>query len=166
MLESLDFLPDWFVNFWAIYGDVITPVLVTLGLAVISAVALKIKSDAKTNSVKADLQIQALKEVANREDNVDQLNEQNQKIDELITVVTKLSEMFNIAFQNSELDPAIKEALTSLLNKIKYGTEKDLIAELEAQKVQLEEQVLALTDKLSETVTEAAKNEISKRIRR
>ena len=161
-------MPTWLGDFWTVYGDMITPVLVTVALALLTSLALKIKSDAKTNAAKADLQIQALKDVANREDNKPQLEQQAQEIAELKRVVTHQSEMINLAFQNSNLTPEIKDSLTSLSNKIKYGTEIDVIKELEAQKADLQQQVDALTIRLSEQFSIAAPvvEEVKKRIRR
>ena len=161
-------MPTWLVDFWTVYGEMITPVLVTVALALLTSLALKIKSDAKTNAAKADLQIQALKDVANREDNKPQLEQQSQEIAELKRVVTYQSEMINLAFQNSNLTPEIKDSLTSLSNKIKYGTEIDVIKELEAQKAELQQQVDALTVRLSEQASIAAPvvEEVKKRIRR
>lgn len=161
-------MPTWLVDFWTVYGDMITPVLVTVALALLTSLALKIKSDAKTNAAKADLQIQALKDVANREDNKPQLEQQAQEIADLKRVVTHQSEMINLAFQNSNLTPEIKDSLTSLSNKIKYGTEIDVIKELETQKAELQQQVDALTIRLSEQFSIAAPvvEEVKKRIRR
>ena len=76
-------MPVWLVDFWTVYGEMITPVLVTLLLAIVTAIALKIRSDAKVNAAKADLQIEALKQVANREDNKPQLEAQSQEIEDL-----------------------------------------------------------------------------------
>lgn len=166
MTESFT-LPQWLVDFWTVYDDMITPVLVTLTLAVITWVALSIKSSAKINSAKADLQIQALKDVANREDNKPQLQEQTTKIDELEKAVIYLADMFNAAFQNSSLDPEIKNNLSALVNKIKYGTEEDLVQELENQKVLLQEQINTLTEQLKNaTVVQEVTTEEKKRIRR
>ena len=158
-------MPTWLADFWAVYGNMITPVLVTLLTALVTALALKIRSDAKVNSVKADLQIEALKEVANREDNKPELEKQANKISELERVVTLQTEMFNLAFQNSNLTPEIKENLTSLTNKIKYGTEEDLVKKLEAEKHQLEEQLASIKSQADNKVA-VVQEEIKKRTRR
>lgn len=160
-------LPAWLVDFWTIYGDMITPVLVTLVLALVTALALKIKTDAKLNSEKANLQIQALKEVANREDNKPQLDTQSAQIIELSKMIQNLSEMFSVAFQNSNLSPEIKENIKAILNKIKYGTEDDLVKELEASNAKLHEQVDELIAKLQEQHTVCVnKTETKTRTRR
>ena len=159
-------MPQWLVDFWAVYGDMITPVLVTLAVSIITWVALQIKSSAKVNSAKADLQIEALKEIANREDNKPQLEEQSKKIQELEQVIKYLSDMFNVAFQNSNLDPDIKNNLVSLANKIKYGSEEDFVKELEANNEKLKQQIEELTHKLNNNIVETAQTEIKKRVRR
>lgn len=159
-------MPTWLADFWAVYGNMITPVLVTLLTALVTALALKIRSDAKVNSVKADLQIKALTEVANREDNKPELERQAGKIAELERVVTLQSEMFNLAFQNSNLTPDIKDNLTSLVNKIKYGTEEDLVKQLELEKAKLQEEIDALKSKAESVVGAVIQEETKKRIRR
>lgn len=159
-------MPTWLADFWAVYGNMITPVLVTLLTALVTALALKIRSDAKVNSVKADLQIKALTEVANREDNKPELERQAGQIAELERVVTLQSEMFNLAFQNSNLTPDIKDNLTSLVNKIKYGTEEDLVKQLELEKVKLQEEIDALKSKAESAVGAVIQEETKKRIRR
>ena len=163
MLLALN-MPTWLVDFWTVYGDMITPVLVTVVLALLTSLALKIKSDAKTNAAKAELQIQALKEVANREDNKPQLEKQSQEIEDLKRAVELQSEMINLAFQNSNLKPEIKDNLTSLSNKIKYGTEEDLVKELESEKALLQEQITSLKSQLENKVVVEEKT--TKRTRR
>lgn len=159
-------VPTWLMDFWSVYGGMITPVLVTLLTALVTSLALKIKSEAKTNAAKAELQLEALKEVANREDNKPQLAEQSQKLTDLEKSITYLTEMFNLAFQNSNLTPEIKENLKSLVNKIKYGTEEDLVKELELQKAQLEEQLEVLKKELENKITTVVEEKTTKRIRR
>ena len=159
-------MPTWLVDFWAVYGDMITPILVTLLTSIVTWLALKIRSDAKVNKVKADLQIEALKEVANREDNKPQLEAQSTQITQLEKVVTYLADMFDVAFQNSNLDPEIKANLTSLVNKIKYGTEEDLVKELENSNSQLKEQIAELTKKLEEDAKQIVETEVKTRTRR
>lgn len=160
-------MPQWLTDFWTVYGDMITPVLVTLLVSLLTYIAIKLKSDAKINKVKADLQIQALKDVANREDNKPQLEEQSQKLAELEKVITYLADMFDVAFQNSNLDPEIKANLASLINKIKYGSEEDLVKKLEETNAQLKEQVEALQEQIAQTVTTTTvETETRKRTRR
>lgn len=159
-------MPTWLVDFWTVYGEMIEPVLITVVLALLTSLALKIKSDAKTNAAKAELQIEAWREVANREDNKPELEKQAGKIAELERVVTLQSEMFNLAFQNSNLTPDIKDNLTSLVNKIKYGTEEDLVKQLELEKAKLQEEIDALKSKAESTVGVVVQEETRKRTRR
>lgn len=160
-------MPVWLSDFWMVYGEMITPVLVTLVLSIVTAIALRIKSDAKVAAQKAELQIEALKQVANREDNKPQLEAQEAKIAELSEAIKGLSSMIDLAFQNSNLDPEIKANLTALSNKIKYGSEEDLVAELESQKQTLQAQVESLTKQLAQTtVTKVESAVATKRTRR
>ena len=159
-------MPQWLADFWAVYGNMITPVLVTLAVSLITWVALQLRSNAKINSAKADLQIQALKEVANREDNKPQLEAQSERIQQLENVILNLSDMINVAFQNSNLDPDIKSNLSALANKIKYGSEEEFVKELEASNKELKEQVEELTHKLNSNVIETVQTEVKKKIRR
>lgn len=159
-------MPTWLTDIWTVFGEYVTPMLVTILTALVTALAIKIRSDAKVNAAKADLQIQAWKEVANREDNKPELERQAEKIGELGRVVALQTEMFNLAFQNSNLTPEIKDNLTSLTNKIKYGTEEDLVKELEAEKAELKAQVESLKSRLETKVPEIVTEEVKKRIRR
>lgn len=159
-------MPTWLVDFWTVYGDMITPILVTLLTSILTWIAIKIKADAKYNRQKTELQIQALKDVANREDNKPQLEEQSQRLIELEKTLTHLADMFNVAFQNSSLDPEIKANLAALINKIKYGTEEDLVKELETSNAQLKEQINALTQQLETTAKQTVEQEIKTRTRR
>lgn len=158
-------MPTWLADIWTVFEGYVTPTLVTILTALVTALAIKIRSDAKVNAAKAELQIQALKDVANREDNKPELERQANKIDNLERVVTLQTEMFDLAFQNSNLTPEIKENLTSLSNKIKYGTEEDLVKELEAEKAKLKEELDAVKSQL-ETKVPVVVEEVKKRIRR
>ena len=159
-------MPEWLVNFWTIYGDMITPILVTILCSLLTYIAIKIKSDAKINSAKTDLQIQALKDVANREDNKPQLEDQSKQINELSKTIAYMADMINLAFQNSNLDPEIKNNLASLSNKIKYGTEEDLVKELENNNALRQEQVEALKEEIANNTVHTVETETKQRIRR
>ena len=159
-------MPAWLVDFWTIYGDMITPILVTILCSVLTYIAIKIKSDAKINSAKTDLQIQALKDVANREDNKPQLEDQSKQINELSKTIAYMADMINLAFQNSNLDPEIKNNLASLSNKIKYGTEEDLVKELENNNALLQEQIEALKEEIANNTVHTVETEAKQRIRR
>lgn len=159
-------MPAWLVDFWTIYGDMITPILVTILCSLLTYIAIKIKSDAKINSAKTDLQIQALKDVANREDNKPQLEDQSKQINELSKTIAYMADMINLAFQNSNLDPEIKNNLASLSNKIKYGTEEDLVKELENNNALLQEQIEALKEEIANNTVHTVETETKQRIRR
>lgn len=157
---------DTLKNLWATYGAEVTPVLITVTLALLTWLAIKIRSDAKLMAAKNELQIQALKEVANREDNKPQLEAQSLQITNLQNSILYLGQMFNEAFQNSTIDPQIKENISSCMNKIMYGTQEDLIKQLEETKSQLQEQVDVLTQQLAVKKAETLSQETKTRIRR
>jgi hypothetical protein len=169
-------MPTWLIDFWSVYGNMITPVLVTLLTALVTAVALKIRSDAKVNAAKTDMEIEALKEVANRENYKPQIlaleetiKELKQEIKELKQETRYESEMINLAFQNSNLTPEVKDNLTSITNKIKYGTEDNLVKELEAEHAKLKEENTVLKAELEKspvTINTPVETETKKRIRR
>lgn len=159
-------MPEWLIDFWTVYGDMITPILTTLLMALTTALALKIRTDAKLNNAKADLQIQALKDVANREDNKPELNEQKEEIKILKQSIIYLGDMFSTAFANSSLDPQVKQSLEVLKNKITYGNEEDLVKELEDTNQKLKEEVDALKSQLAEKAITVVESEVNKRIRR
>ena len=142
-------MPTWLTDFWFIYGDMITPVLVTFMISIVTYLALKIRSDAKVNAAKADLQIEALKQVANREDNKPEIQAQTEQIAKLSETVAHLSDMVNLAFQNSSLDPEVKNNLTAITNKIKYGAEVDVAQLHEEEVAALKEQIETLTSQLA-----------------
>ena len=152
MLLSIH-MPVWLSDFWTVYGDMITPVLVTLLTAIVTAVALKIKTDAKVNAQKSDLQIQALKEVANREDNKPQLEAQAEEIRELRKSIDTLSEMYELAFQNSNLDPEVKNNLATIANRVKYGSDAEVIKELGKEDCIDRSYYAALVDKAVEAIS-------------
>ena len=156
-------MPTWLVDFWTVYGEMITPVLVTLICAILTAVAIKIRCDAKINAEKADLQLQALKEVANREDNKPELNAMKDELTELKQNNMYLAEIINLSFQNSNIDPEIKANLASIYNKMQYGSEDALIKELEAKNKILEEQIAVLTTPKTVAVVEEDKRERTRR---
>lgn len=146
-------MPTWLVDFWTVYGEMITPVLVTLVTAMLTALALKIRSDAKVNATKADLQLEALRNVANREDNKPELEALKTEVNELKQSNVYLAEIVNLAFQNTNLSPEIKANLASLYNKMTYGSESELIKQLEEDKQKLEEQLTVLKQQLSTPTT-------------
>ena len=76
-------LPQWLIDIWGAYKDVIIPALVTLAVALLTWVALKIKTDAKVNQAKAELQIQELKKLNEREDTRPELDVMKQELQTL-----------------------------------------------------------------------------------
>jgi len=159
-------MPEWLVDFWTVYGDMITPILVSVMMAVLTYVAVSVKSSAKLTAARTEAQLEALQAVADKEEKPsEEVTELNEKVDKLTNALGVMSEMLCVAFKNVDLDPAIKETLNVLSNKIKYGSEEDLISVLEEEKNRLSEEVATLTAKLAESSVAVAAEKIIKPIK-
>ena len=101
-------LPVWLVDIWTAYSDVIVPALVTLAVALVTWIAIKIKTDAKVNQAKAELQIAELKKLNEKEDTRPELNTLSTEVEDTKQSVRYLAEMFDKVFQNSTLDENTK----------------------------------------------------------
>ena len=146
-------LPQWLIDIWGAYKDVIIPALVTLAVALLTWVALKIKTDAKVNQAKAELQIQELKKLNEREDTRPELDVMKQELQKLEQSNKYLGEMFDLVFQNSTLNQETKDSLTVLKNKMVFGVEDNLIKTLTEEKEKLEEKIAALEQVIAEAKT-------------
>ena len=146
-------LPQWLIDIWGAYKDVIIPALVTLAVALLTWVALKIKTDAKVNQAKAELQIQELKKLNEREDTRPELDVMKQKLQKLEQSIKYLGDMFDLVFQNSTLNQETKDSLAVLKNKMVFGVEDNLIKTLTEEKEKLEEKIAALEQVIAETTT-------------
>ena len=146
-------LPQWLVDIWSAYKDVIIPALVTLAVALLTWVALKIKTDAKVNQAKAELQIQELKKLNEREDTRPELDVMKQELQKLEQSNKYLGEMFDLVFQNSTLNQETKDSLAVLKNKMVFGVEDNLIKTLTEEKAKLEEKIAALEQVIAEATT-------------
>ena len=146
-------LPQWLIDIWGAYKDVIIPALVTLALALLTWLALKIKTDAKVNQAKAELQIQELKKLNEREDTRPELDVMKQELQKLEQSIKYLGEMFDLVFQNSTLNQETKDSLTVLKNKMVFGVEDNLIKTLTEEKEKLEEKIAALEQVIAEATT-------------
>ena len=146
-------LPQWLVDTWSAYKDVIIPALVTLAVALLTWVALKIKTDAKVNQAKAELQIQELKKLNEREDTRPELDVMKQELQKLEQSNKYLGEMFDLVFQNSTLNQETKDSLAVLKNKMVFGVEDNLIKTLTEEKEKLEEKIAALEQVIAEATT-------------
>ena len=146
-------LPQWLIDVWGAYKDVIIPALVTLAVALLTWLTLKIKTDAKVNQAKAELQIQELKKLNEREDTRPELDVMKQELQKLEQSNKYLGEMFDLVFQNSTLNQETKDSLTVLKNKMVFGVEDNLIKTLTEEKEKLEEKIAALEQVIAEATT-------------
>ena len=146
-------LPQWLIDIWSAYKDVIIPALITLAVALLTWLALKIKTDAKVNQAKAELQIQELKKLNEREDTRPELDVMKQELQKLEQSNKYLGEMFDLVFQNSTLNQETKDSLAVLKNKMVFGVEDNLIKTLTEEKEKLEEKIAALEQVIAEATT-------------
>lgn len=146
-------LPQWLIDIWGAYKDVIIPALVTLAVALLTWLTLKIKTDAKVNQAKAELQIQELKKLNEREDTRPELDVMKQELQKLEQSIKYLGEMFDLVFQNSTLNQETKDSLTVLKNKMVFGVEDNIIKTLTEEKEKLEEKIAALEQVIAEATT-------------
>lgn len=146
-------LPQWLIDIWGAYKDVIIPALVTLAVALLTWVALKIKTDAKVNQAKAELQIQELKKLNAREDTRPELDVMKQELQRLEQSNRYLGEMFDLVFQNSTLNQEAKDSLAILKNKMVFGVEDNLVKQLTEEKTKLEEKIAALEKVITDATT-------------
>lgn len=146
-------LPQWLIDIWGAYKDVIIPALVTLAVALLTWVALKIKTDAKVNQAKAELQIQELKKINAREDTRPELDVMKQELQRLEQSNRYLGEMFDLVFQNSTLNQETKDSLAILKNKMVFGVEDNLVKKLTEEKAKLEEKIAALEKVITDATT-------------
>lgn len=154
-------LPQWLIDIWGAYKDVIIPALVTLAVALLTWVALKIKTDAKVNQAKAELQIQELKKINAREDTRPELDVMKQELQRLEQSNRYLGEMFDLVFQNSTLNQETKDSLAILKNKMVFGVEDNLVKKLTEEKAKLEEKIAAL----ERVITDASTVKVTKETR-
>ena len=146
-------LPQWLIDIWGAYKDVIIPALVTLAVALLTWVALKIKTDAKVNQAKAELQIQELKKLNAREDTRPELDVMKHELQRVEQSNRYLGEMFDLVFQNSTLNQETKDSLAILKNKMVFGVEDNLVKQLTEEKVKLEEKIAALEKAITDAAT-------------
>lgn len=145
-------LPEWLVNIWTTYSDMIVPALVTLMVAMLTWLAITIRADAKARAAKADLELEALKKINEKEDTRPELEAVKTELADLKQANTCLAEMFNLVFQNSTLDEETKTSLTLLKNKLMSGAD-DVIKQLTVENTQLTEQIAALTQQIKQAST-------------
>jgi hypothetical protein len=156
-------LPVWLVDIWAVNKDVIVPALVMVAVAILTWIAIKIKADAKYQQAKAELQIQELKKLNDKEDTRPELNTLSAEIEDTKQSVRYLAEMFDKVFQNSTLNEETKNELTILKNKLVFGVKEDLVSQLTAEKTALEEKLVALQEQLKVASTVVTKETRTRR---
>jgi cell division protein FtsB len=156
-------LPTWLVDIWAAYADVIVPALVAIVLAVLTWLAVTIKADAKARAAKSDAELAALQKMNEKEDTRPELNALTAEVADLKISNRYLAEIVDCAFQNSTLNEKAKTDIALLKNKLIYGVKEDLVEELTAKNIALEEQIAGLQEQLKEATTVVAKTTRTRR---
>lgn len=156
-------LPVWLVDIWTVHKDVIVPALVMVAVAILTWIAIKIKSDAKYQQAKTELQIQELKKLNEREDTRPELNSLSAEVEDVKQSNRYLAEMFDLVFQHSTLDENTKNELTLLKNKLVFGVKEDIVSQLTAEKTALDEQIAGLKDQLKAATTVVTKETRARR---
>lgn len=146
-------LPTWLVDIWSAYSDVIVPALMGVVVAILTWLAISIKADAKTRAARSKAELEALEKMNAKEDTRPELDKLKDELNGVKQSNTYLAEMIDLAFQNSTLDENTKNALTILKNKILFGVENDIVAQLTAEKKALEEKVEGLENLIQTAAT-------------
>lgn len=159
-------IPQWLVDFWAVYNEAIVPVLVTILVSLLTYVAIKIRSDAKLAAAKTEIQIKAMQDMANKETGKTEIEEYNKQLNCVDKKLSYIVDIFNLAFQNSNLSPEIKNNITNVVNKMKFGTSEDIVANQQEEIDRLKEQILALNEQATKQAEVVIRKETNKRTRR
>lgn len=156
-------LPNWLVDIWSAYADVIVPALMAIVLAILTWVAVTIKADAKARAAKSDAELAALQKMNEREDTRPELNTLTAEVEDLKQSNRYLAEMFDVVFQHSTLDENTKNELTILKNKLVFGVKEDLVTTLTAEKTALEEKIAGLEEQLKNATSVTVKTTRTRR---
>lgn len=158
--------PQWVIDIWNAYSDAIIPIVISIIPVVLSWLVVRLKNYVKTSADKEAKLLEILAIISNKESSSEFLENQNAEIKTIKEAVTYLGSMLNLAYQNSNLDPEVKSNIESIVNKLRYGTEEDLIAQLEENNKTLLEQIENLKTQIAEKTIVAVTEEVRKRVRK
>lgn len=129
---------DTLIQIWTTYKGEIIPALITAIIAFIPFLVVWIKNKLTIANTKAQLQVELLERVANKEDTRPELDVLSEKIacvkNELSGVtesIGNLANIFNETFQKSDLDVDTKELISTLTKKVIVGSNQEKIVELQ-----------------------------------
>ena len=164
-------------NIWATYKGDIIPVITTGVLVILSALFVFIASKIKSQGYKAEAQAKVLTELQENKQNVEPVIQETktevEKLKDTIRIMKDsifyLAELFNTAFQESDLSPETKESLKNLCNKVKNGVSEEIILNLEAEIDKYKALYDSTVEKLKETeekIMEANEVKPTKKVRK
>jgi len=152
MLGAIVF-PQWLLDIWAVYGDVITPILVTIVAGAIGILGVMIKRNLVQRIAEGEQQIGVLRQISNREDTRPEINSLREKIEVQNNSILELGNMINIFLQNTNLSDEDKAQVSTILERIKFGTAENLIDSLKNENTRLSLELEQLQSNTTETIS-------------
>lgn len=158
-------MPVWLSDFWAVYGEVITPILTGFLSLFLTWFTLKIRTNFKQAEAKTDTQILLMEQIIKKEDNKEGIIEIKRENAELKDAVANLSDMIVVLTDNTNIEETAKNDIRNIASKVKYGTSFEKIQELEVVNNNLKSELRNAKDQLSTIIQPAvdiAKSTIKK----
>ena len=129
---------DTLTQIWTTYKGEIIPALISAFLIFIPFISFWVRNRLSIANKKAEIQVELLKQVVNKEDTRPELDVLSEKIacvkNELLNVkesIGNLANIFNETFQKSDLDVDTKELISTLTKKVIVGSNQEKIVELQ-----------------------------------
>lgn len=140
---------EWILETWNAYKDVILPIINTLLVTfLLPMITFWVKKKMQEAAIKAEMQLKALQNVANREDVKPEIGDLNSKLVDLEGKISFLGEMFQTVFQNSVgLDDEVKNKITVIANKMNHNTTDTMLIEVTKELDRVNEQLETLKNK-------------------
>lgn len=148
---------DTLTQIWTTYKGEIIPALISAVLLFIPFISFWIKNRLSIANKKAEIQVELLKQVVNKEDTRPELDVLSEEItcvkNELSNVtesISNLANIFNETFQKSDLDIDTKELINSLTKKVIVGSNQEKIVELQKVLESKTDEIVQLKNALTE----------------
>lgn len=140
---------EWILEIWSTHKDVILPILNTLLVTfLLPILTFWVKRKLQESAIRAEMQLNALKNVADREDVKPEIGDLHSKVNELNDKIALLGDMFDTVFQNSVgLEEDIKGKLSVITNKMNYNTTDAMLIEVTQELDKVNEQLETLKNK-------------------
>lgn len=148
---------DTLIQIWTTYKGEIIPALISAVLIFIPFISFWIRNRLSIANKKAEIQVELLKQVVNKEDTRPELDGLSEEIvcvkNELSNVtesISNLANIFNETFQKSDLDIDTKELINSLTKKVIVGSNQEKIVELQKVLESKTDEIVQLKNALTE----------------